>query len=309
MARSVRSVVPVPVVQAIALELGVSPELVRAAGSVGGGSIHATQRLEVTGRGSFFVKWSSAERSDMLACEAAGLEALGAVQTVAVARPVAFAESPPFLLLDWIETGSKSRNTMAAFGRDFALMHRRSARRAVADRVPSSPLRFGFAHDNYIGASPQPNRFTDDWALFFRDQRLGHQLELLRQSGQLDDESERAFERLLARVDSLLAEPDEPPCVLHGDLWSGNYLVDEGSEAVLIDPAAYYGRREADLAMTRLFGGFDRRFYAAYQEVWPLEPGSEERLRIYELYHLMNHWNLFGSGYRGACLEIARRFG
>ncbi|MCB1032948.1 MAG: fructosamine kinase family protein, partial [Acidobacteria bacterium] len=112
--------------------------------------------------------------------------------------------------------------------------------------------------------------------------------------------------RLMDRLDSWLEVPEEPPCLLHGDLWGGNYLVDEAGKAVLIDPAVYYGHREADLAMTRLFGGFGPAFYEGYEEEWPLAPGSEERLAIYELYHLLNHLNLFGRGYRGACVERMR---
>ena len=111
----------------------------------------------------------------------------------------------------------------------------------------------------------------------------------------------------MERLEGLIGEPDEPAALLHGDLWGGNYLVDGRGQPVLVDPAAYYGRREADLAMTRLFGGFDSRFYAAYHEVWPLAPGSEERLAVYELYHLLNHLNLFGSGYLSGCLARLRQ--
>ena len=109
------------------------------------------------------------------------------------------------------------------------------------------------------------------------------------------------------RLDEYLAEPDEPAALLHGDLWGGNYMVDAEGTPVLIDPAAYCGRREADLAMTRLFGGFDARFYAAYEEVWPLAPGSTERLEIYKLYHLLNHLNLFGESYLRQVMDVVDR--
>lgn len=116
-------------------------------------------------------------------------------------------------------------------------------------------------------------------------------------------------DRLMDRLEEWLIEPDEPACLLHGDLWGGNYMVDAAGEPVLIDPAAYYGRREADLAMTMIFGGFDGRFYRAYEEVWPLPEGSQDRLEIYKLYHYLNHLNLFGGGYYSSCMAILRRYG
>ena len=115
-------------------------------------------------------------------------------------------------------------------------------------------------------------------------------------------------ERLIARLDRWLAQPVEPPCLLHGDLWAGNYLIDEAGKPVLIDPAVYYGRREADLAMPALFGGFPEEFFQGYHDQWPLEDGWQQRLEVYKLYHLLNHLNLFGSGYLESCLEIADRF-
>ena len=132
---------------------------------------------------------------------------------------------------------------------------------------------------------------------------------LARRNGVGDAAMQRAGARLMERLEELIGEPNEPACLLHGDLWGGNYMTDTRGEPVLIDPAAYCGRREADLAMTRLFGGFDARFYRAYEEVWPLGDGAEERLEIYKLYHLLNHLNLFGGGYHGSCMAILRRFG
>ena len=208
-----------------------------------------------------------------------------------------------FLVMEAIGTGEPRPGFSAAFGRGFARLH--AANRDAPDgRVE----RYGFAHDNHIGATPQPNPWTGDWVDFFRRHRLGHQLDLAREKGLSDPELDRLSDRLLDRLDELIGEPEEPPCLLHGDLWSGNTMVGEDGEPVIIDPAAYYGRREADLAMTQLFGGFDRRFYAAYEEVWPLAPGSADRLEIYELYHLLNHLNLFGGGYREGCVAIMRRF-
>jgi fructosamine-3-kinase len=207
-------------------------------------------------------------------------------------------DAPPFLLMECIETGRPAGGFFEAFGRALALLHR-EARGA----------RYGFERDNYIGATEQPNDWNDDWTAFWREQRLGYQLALARRQGLSDGAMIRHGDRLLERLDTLIGEPAEPPSLLHGDLWGGNYLVDERGGPVLIDPAAYYGRREADLAMTHLFGGFDARFHRAYEEVWPLEEGAAERLEIYKLYHLLNHLNLFGGSYYGGCMAILRRFG
>ncbi len=154
---------------------------------------------------------------------------------------------------------------------------------------------------------PQPNPWTRSWLEFFRRHRLGHQLELARRQGRADGELDRLGERLLDRLDQWLDVPGEPPCLLHGDLWSGNFMVGPQGEPVLIDPACYYGHREAELAMTQLFGGFAPEFYAAYEEAWPLPPESAPRVAIYKLYHLLNHLNLFGGSYRGQCVGVLRR--
>ncbi len=207
-------------------------------------------------------------------------------------------EGPPFLVLEAIDTGRRGEGFFETFGRRFAELHRKA-----------TGERFGFERDNYIGSTPQPNRWSDDWCEFWRRQRLGFQLDLARRRGLSDRTLDRLGDALLERLDELIGEPAEPPTLLHGDLWggNGNYMVDEEGAPVLIDPAAYFGRREADLAMTRLFGGFDARFYAAYEEVWPLSPGAETRLDVYKLYHLLNHLNLFGGGYRSSSIDVLRR--
>ena len=146
----------------------------------------------------------------------------------------------------------------------------------------------------------------DLWIPFFRERRLLPQLR--RGEGYLDEKDRRCAEKLLARLEELLPEP-EAPSLLHGDLWSGNYITGPDGRAWLIDPAAYVGHREADLAMTELFGGYPAAFYDAYREAWPLQPGYEQRREIYNLYHLLNHLNLFGPSYLGSVRQILRRYG
>ena len=272
---------------------------------VSGGCINRAEIVELADGRSYFVKSNPAPLPAMFEREAEGLAALAATETLRVPRPVGAGGSQPgglpFLITEAIVSGSPGLGFSETFGRRFARLHKAAA-------PASSNGRFGFDHDNYIGSTSQPNPWTDDWCDFWRQHRLGHQLDLARRGGLSDPALDRLGDRLLDRLDDFLAEPNEPPCLLHGDLWSGNTMVDEDGQPVLIDPAAYCGRREADLAMTQLFGGFDPRFYAVYEEAWPLAPGAAERLEIYKLYHLLNHLNLFGGGYRESCLTILRRF-
>lgn len=247
-----------------------------------------------------FLKWSAEPAAEQFEREAKGLEALRAASDFRLPRVLGLGdgeEGPSFLLLEAIDPGPKPRGFFADFGRRLALTHR-----------TSRSWRFGFEHDNFLGVTPQPNGWSESWVEFWRTRRLGFQLALARRNGHSDATLDRLGNRLLERLDALLGEPEEPACLLHGDLWSGNFLCDDHGQVVLVDPAAYRGRREAELAMTRLFGGFDDSFYRAYEEVWPLAPGSEERIQIYQLYHLLNHLNLFGGGYRSQCLAILWRF-
>lgn len=267
---------------------------------VGGGCIHDGRIVSLADGRRFFVKTNSSPPPQIFECEAQGLRALEEAGELRVPRVIAVGdgeEEPPFLVLEAIAPGRRGEGFFETFGRRFAELHQK----ATAER-------FGFARDNYIGSTPQPNRWCDDWCEFWRRHRLGFQLDLARRRGLSDRTLDRAGDALLERLEELIGEPAEPPVLLHGDLWGGNYMVDDNGAPVLIDPAVYYGRREADLAMTRLFGGFDARFYAAYEEAWPLAPGAEARLDVYKLYHLLNHLNLFGGGYRSSCIEILRRY-
>lgn len=267
---------------------------------VGGGSIHRAAVVELDDGEHRFVKHSANAPEGMFEREAEGLVALGAAGEIRVpGEPLPGGDDGVgrFLIMEAIPTGRPGGSFFETFGRRFARLHRATRGR-----------RFGFDHDNYIGSTPQPNPWSESWVDFYREHRLGFQLELARSRGLSDAELDRLGDRLLERLGEWIDLPAEPACLLHGDLWAGNYLADEAGEPVLIDPAVYRGHREADLAMTRLFGGFEPAFYRAYEAEWPLPPGSEARLALYELYHLLNHLNLFGRSYRGRAVAILRRY-
>lgn len=265
---------------------------------VGGGCIANGSRVKLTDGRSFFVKQSSSLPGGMFVAEARGLEALASEHGPRVPRVEAYStgEVGGYIVLEWIEQGERGAGFAEDFGHRLAALH-------AEHRVD----RFGFDEDNYIGSTPQPNGWMDSWHGFVRERRIGFQTRLARENGLLDERDVRAIEAVLGRLESLLPAP-EHPSVLHGDLWGGNYLVDTDGGAVLIDPAAYYGHREADLAMTELFGGFPARFYDAYAEAWPLQPGYRERVSLYNLYHLLNHANIFGGGYVSSVRSVVSRY-
>ncbi len=268
--------------------------------SLGGGCISQARCITLVDGRRFFLKSNTDPLPGMFEREAEGLAALGNPQALRVPAVLGtgggLGACAPFIVLEMIETGRRADDFSENFGRGLAQLHRK----ATAER-------HGFGADNYIGATPQPNPWCDDWVTFWREHRLGFQLKLAYDRG-YGLAIGSAGKKMCDRLDEWIGEPAEPPALCHGDLWSGNCLVDKSGQAVLIDPAAYYGRREADLSMTTMFGGFDGRFYAAYREVWPLADGHEDRMQIYQLYHHLNHLNLFGGGYLGGCESILRRF-
>ena len=252
---------------------------------VSGGSIHRTYRWRC-GDEPLFVKVADHGGGAGLEAEAAGLLALAAAHAVRVPRVLArgSAGHSAFLALEWIESRPAGRAAEHRLGEQLAAQHRITAQE------------FGFASDNFIGRTPQPNGRLSEWAEFFRERRLRHQLALAAQNG-FEGLLENPGARLLESVDALLAGHRPEASLLHGDLWAGNWLADEQDVPVVFDPAVYYGDREADLAMTRLFGGFGRAFYDAYQAAAPLPAGHAIRAELYNLYHVLNHANLFGGGY------------
>lgn len=263
---------------------------------LGGGDINEAARLE-TAAARYFVKWNRRPRPRLFEVEARGLTMLADAGALRIPHVVARLNEPPALVLEWIEVGGSKSAASDALGRGLAQQHR-----------ARGPL-YGLDHDNYIGDNPQVNTPASTWIEFYRDQRLGVQRELARRNGYLTPERARWLERVMERLAQWIDETAVRPSLLHGDLWGGNYLSDAQGRPVLIDPAVYYGDREAEIAFTELFGGFDARFYAAYQETWPLERGYAERRDVYNLYHLLNHLNLFGEGYGSAVDACLRRYG
>jgi fructosamine-3-kinase len=278
-----------------ALSVGGVAQRITRATPVGGGCISPAARIETDGGARFFVKWSEhGAPSDFFTSQADGLRALGRVDAVRVPRVEAAGER--WLLLEWLEPGSAANDTWPALGRQLAGLHRESA--------PA----FGAATDNYIGSLRQSNGLCETWPAFWLERRIGPQWEQAREHGFFDDSDEQAFRQLCAAMpDVLEAGAADGPSLLHGDLWGGNVHITADGTAALIDPSTYHGHREVDLAMAELFGGFPHDFFAAYREAWPLEPGYESgRRNLYQLYYLLVHVNLFGSGYTGGVRRVLR---
>jgi len=226
----------------------------------------------------------------MIDAEADGLRLLaatGAIRVPAVAAAGGEGDVA-YLVLDWLDLDGALDH--AALGRALAALHRAP--------TPHGPRgeRFGGARDNWIGGTPQRNGWHDDWPAFFRDARLAPQLALAARNG-YGNALARDGARLLERVPQMLRDHDPAPSLLHGDLWSGNAAALRDGTPAIFDPAAYVGDRETDLAMTELFGGFAPAFHAAYRAAWPLADGYARRRTLYNLYHVLNHLNLFGAGY------------
>ncbi len=248
--------------------------------SVSGGSINAAHRI-TGGDRPYFVKVNQATRLGMFEAEALALRQLAATHTLRVPTPVTWgvAHGQAFLVLEWLEL--RSRGDWAALGRQLAALHRQRGDR------------FGWDQTNTIGSTLQVNTWHDDWVTFWAECRLGHQLALARRKGFQSDREEELWEVLPAFFRTYRPFPS----LLHGDLWGGNVGFLPDGTPVMFDPATYWGDREADLAMTELFGGFDPEFYRAYQAEFPLDGGYPQRKVLYNLYHILNHFNLFGGGY------------
>jgi len=272
---------------------------------IGGGCINNCMRL-VTARGSYLLKWNARPLPAMFQKEAHGLGLLRDTHAIRVPQVLAECENragvPAFILLEWIESPPGQRAPRQdQLGEQLARLHQEGV-------SPQQPPAYGLDRDNYIGSTPQTNGWELDWLQFFREKRLKPQIELAEKDGKLPPSRRARLERLSERLEDWLGGVPRQPALLHGDLWGGNVIAGPEGEPVLIDPAVYYGDREAEIAFTELFGGFTPLFYQAYRTAWPLEPGYAERRDLYNLYHLLNHLNLFGESYGVEVDEICRRY-
>ena len=259
---------------------------------VSGGDINDAYKLTLSDSRQVFMKANRSAGLSFFQAEADGLEAIRATGAINVPEVIAVGKDQQygaFLLLEWVKADPKAHDFWEKFGKSLARMH----------QAPAS--RFGWEKDNYIGASPQKNTLHYSWISFFRDCRLAPQFKLAQRY--FDPAMHKRITRLLDHLDDYLVEPPHPS-LLHGDLWSGNFITGSDGQAWLIDPAVYVGHAETDLAMTELFGGFASAFFSAYKEVNQLQPGYEQRRDLYNLYHLLNHLNLFGEGYLSSVLRI-----
>jgi fructosamine-3-kinase len=258
----------------------------------GGGSFHASYRLRTDVGQTLFAKINPSVPDDMFPCEADGLMALALGAGPRLPRPHLWGES--FLVMEDISPGDPAPDHWERLGRELAQLHSHTC------------PRFGFDHANYIGLTPQVNRWTPDGYDFFAGERLLFQAQRAHGAGRLESADLQRVESLCTRLRSLV--PEQPACLIHGDLWSGNVLRGPRGEPCVIDPACHYGWAEAELGMTELFGGFPEAFYGAYEEASRLTPGWRKRLPIYNLYHLLNHLNLFGASYLGSVRSVLEMF-
>ncbi|NQZ78968.1 MAG: fructosamine kinase family protein [Ekhidna sp.] len=242
--------------------------------TVCGGCINNTAKL-ITSNGTCFLKWNNSSLEKMLECEKRGLETLSKNTNLLVPKILGYGtiDSYAYLLLEWIDKGSSSTRFWNQFGEGLAELHQ------------VSNESFGLLYDNFIGSLPQRNTQSEDWSSFFTNTRLKPLVDRATSNNLMTTQTANAFEKLYTKLKNLI--PDEPPSLIHGDLWSGNYIVSTDHKAAIFDPAIHYGHRETELAFTTLFGGFDSKFYDAYQATFPLERGFQERFDIHNLYPLM----------------------
>lgn len=273
-----------------------SSTLIIADSQIFGGDINYAAKIS-TNHGDFFIKWNNANKfPKMFEYEASGLEILKHSKSVNIPKIIGFStvEDYSFLILKFINQGRIMSDFWQHFGLKLAEMHKNTSDY------------FGLEYDNYIGNLNQSNAKHLSWSKFFIEERIEPLLKIAKDSNRINYRIISKFNCFLNRVDELF--PREKPALLHGDLWNGNYMIAEDGYACLIDPAVYYGHREMDIAMSRLFGGFKNEFYFAYNEMFPMELAWEKRIDFYNLYPLLVHVNLFGGGYINSIESILKKF-
>ncbi len=272
------------------------PEIaIKTISSVPGGCINQTSKV-TTNQGLFFIKVNSENLSDLFEKEQLGLELLGEKSSLGVPKVLTSGtqSGKSYLILEWIEKGIANQNFWELFGQKLAEQHK-----VTSDQ-------FGLDHENHIGRLPQSNNYHGNWTEFFVEERLKPQLKIARDSGLVGNATMQQFYFLFLNLNELI--PEESPAFLHGDLWSGNFMCGPNSSPYIFDPAIYFGHREAEIAFTTMFGGFDQEFYSSYEEEFPLQPGFEDRVEIHNLYPLLVHVNLFGPSYLPGIEGTLKRF-
>ena len=266
---------------------------------VSGGCIAEAFQMVLDDATTLFVKVSVGQDNDF-EVELNGLEALRSTNTVAIPNVVASQtdDSIGVLILEWTQSSSPKKEFWPRFGHKIAQLH-------LANQ---SIDRFGFFQDNFIGSTKQPNPWKSNWPEFFALYRLAFQGDLALSQGLIETSQRKDLDRLIEKLPRLLASDETSPALLHGDLWSGNFLCDANQNPVIFDPAVYFGHHECEFGITKLFGGFDSTFFEAYHDVLPKDDGTSQRIEIYQLYHLLNHLNLFGRSYWPACQTILSKY-
>jgi protein-ribulosamine 3-kinase len=257
-----------------------------------GGCINNSRIISLKDGRLFFIKSlpGITNYPGIFTAEFKGLELLAAAGAIRIPKPLVCNQD--YIVLEMFQESDKPDNWNEKLGRQLAQLH-----------LSTMSDSYGFEMDNYLGITPQPNTWASRWLDFWRDQRLGWQLELFSRKTGVDDKLLKLGDRIMPKLNDFLGAVTEPAVLLHGDLWSGNAAADESGEPIIYDPACYYGHREAEFGIMRMFGGFGARCEAAYNEVWPWEEGVEERSILYQLYHELNHLNLFGKTYYQSCIN------
>ncbi|MDO1448453.1 fructosamine kinase family protein [Rhodocytophaga aerolata] len=260
-----------------------------------GGNINNAVKLD-TAEGYFFVKWNESDHTEAFAAEAKGLQLLRSTQEITLPHVITYGHKmqKSYIMLEYISSNRPQAGYWEHFGRALAKLH------------THTHSHFGLDYNNFIGSLKQSNEWEEDGIQFFIEKRLKVQAGLALYNGEITRVLYDKFDALYEKLPNLL--PAEKPALLHGDLWSGNVMIGNDGWVCLIDPAVYYGNREAELAFTKLFGGFNAAFYQAYMEAYPVEKGFEERIEIYNLYPLLVHVNLFGSGYLSGIEKVLKKF-
>ena len=270
---------------------------IKSVSSVSGGCISSAYRITDENGNNYFLKCNPSPK-DLFIKESNGLTELKKADLIRV--PEVIDSNEEFLLTEFIASGSRSKNFFENFGRSFAQLHKYTGKK------------FGFYENNYIGSNPQLNipikSEENDWVAFYFNKRILFQFKLAEKNGYAKKELIEGISFLEKNIHKIIGDSLEPPSLLHGDLWSGNYIIDENGNACLVDPAVYYGNREADLAMTKLFGGFSNEFYISYNDSYPLKEGYEYRENLYKLYHVLNHLNIFGTSYYSHVISLIKYY-